>query len=59
MTLFYWVVGRGPADDAPSDVVRYVRYFSVVEVSHVSANAFPVRSVIGVVVPDVVHVISP
>ena len=54
--LRYRAVGRGPADDAPGDGVRY---FLAVEFSHVSAHAFPVGSVIRVVVLDVVHVAVP
>ena len=54
--LCYRAVGRGPADDAPGDGVRY---FLAVEFSHVSAHAFPVGSVIRVVVLDVRHVAVP
>ena len=45
--LRYRVVGRGPADDAPGDVVGNV---PAVEISHVSTHAFPVGSVVWVVV---------
>ena len=54
--LCHRVVGRGPADDAPGDGVRDL---SAVEVSHISAYAFPVGSILRVVGPDVVHVAVP